>query len=405
MSLLRRVLLVLGLGALLASGVHGVLTREKPFTPDAELLRRVAQDPTPSVRQEGPSGPYYTDEAGAGGARPKAIAFLTDQVEPRVRGYADEISLLVGIDDSAVVTGVRLIDHAETPSYMKKIVEAGFLERMAGRRLGADLAGVDAVTGATITSEAIRRDVLQSGGALSAERLGIEIEGAGARPGFARALLDPHSIAVLLAMGLAVVAFVARSFRAGRAISLAAGFLVLGLYCNLPLSTAHFTDLASLKLPPPSNAPLIILLCFVFATGLIFRSRVYCDYVCPFAAVQEAIYAVSKRRPAVSDRLWRGAAFVRHLILFVIAIAVALGGYRAAAAMEPYLFLFNPGAAVLPWIYVGVAVGAAFFVRRFWCRLFCPCGACVEIASSLRRRRGPASDRRPADEWRTEALD
>lgn len=406
MSLLRRVLLILGLGALLASGVHGRLTREEPFRPDTELLRRVSPDLPASVRYEGPHGPYYTDEAAARGARPKAIAFVTDQVDPKVTGYSGEISLLVGLSDSAVVTGVRLLDHNETPSYMKQVVEAGFLEKLAGRKLGADLAGVDAVTGATITSEAIRHDILRSGGVLSEERLGLKIEGAGAPPGFTRALFDPHSLSMVLAMALAVFAFVARSFRAGKAISLAAGFLALGLYCNLPLSAANFTDLASLRFPPASNAPLILLFGFVFATGLVFRSRIYCDYLCPFAAVQEAIYAISKRKPAVSDRLWRGAALIRHLILFVIAILVAAGGYRAAAAMEPYLFLFNPGSALLPWIYVGIAIAAAFFVRRFWCRLFCPCGACVELAASLRgRRRANASGRKPATGWNLEAVD
>jgi polyferredoxin len=125
----------------------------------------------------------------------------------------------------------------------------------------------------------------------------------------------------------------------------------------------------------------------VFITGLLFRSRVYCDYLCPFAAVQEAIYAVSGRRARVSDRVWRGCTFARHVLLFVIAILVAVGGYHAVGAMEPYIFLFNPGSEILPWIYVAVAIVAAFFVRRFWCRVFCPCGACVELVASIRGRR------------------
>lgn len=387
MSLLRRVLLVLGLGAFLASNIHGFLTREEPLRPSAELLRSVSQDSPPSVRLEGRYGPYYSDAEDQGDRRASAVAFLTNQVDPEVKGYAGEISVLAGVDSSGTVTGVRLVDHDETPSYMRDVVESGFLERLAGRKLGADLAGVDAVTGATITSNAIREDVLRSGALVYQDEFGVAIEGLSPPPGFLSSLSAPRALAMLGAMGIAVAAFMWRSFRAGRAISLAAGLLVVGLYCNLPLSTAHFTNLVSLRIPSPSNAPLILLLVFVFATGLIFRSRVYCDYLCPFAAVQEAAYALSKRKTSVSDVVWRGSTILRHLLLFAIALVVAIGGYHAAAAMEPYVFLFNPGRDLLPWIYVGAVIIAALFVRRFWCRVFCPCGACVELVASVRGAR------------------
>lgn len=391
MPLLRWVLLILGLGAFLVSDIRGLLTREETLAPDAELLRKVSPDVPALFRHEGPHGPYYSDEQDPANGRPGAIAFVTDQVDPEVKGYVDEISLLVGLDAKGTVTGVRLLDHEETPSYMRTIVNSGFLERFAGRKLGAELAEVDAVTGATITSNAIREDILQGGALLAADHFEIEIAGISRSPGFFESVLGPRSLAMLGAMGLAVAAFLSRSFRPGRALSLGAGLVVLGIYCNMPLSTVHFTNLASLKLPSPSNAPLILLMGFVFVTGLLLRSRVYCDYLCPFAAIQEAIYALSGRRGNMSERTWRGSTLLRHVLLFVIAILVAVGGYRAVGAMEPYVFLFNPGSDVLPWIYVAAAVAAAFFVRRFWCRVFCPCGACVELVASVRGRRAPHS--------------
>jgi NosR/NirI family nitrous oxide reductase transcriptional regulator len=386
MPLLRWVLLILGLGAFLFVGVHRHLTRGEPFVPGAEVLRAVSPDVPPLARHEGPNGFYFRDSEG-GGAR--AVAFVSDQVDPEVRGYAGEISLIVGLDKSGVVTGVRLLGHEETPSYMKTVVNSGFLERLAGRKLGAELAGLDAVTGATITSNAIREDVLQGGALLARHSFGLDVEGVSRPPGFLASLRDTHSLVILGAMGIALAAFFSRSFRAGRALSLAAGLIALGLYNNIPLSTAHFTNLASLKTPSPSNAPLILVLGFVFVTGILFRSRVYCDYLCPFAAVQEALFALSKRKTKVSERVWRLGAMTRHILLFAIAILVSVGGYHAIGAMEPYVFLFNPEAHVLPWIYVGAVVVAAFFVKRFWCRIFCPCGACVELVASVRGRRAP----------------
>jgi uncharacterized protein with FMN-binding domain len=385
MPLLRWVLLILGLGAFLFAGVRSHLTRPEPFVPDPRLLRAVAPVAPALERTVGPHGTYFTDE---GGGAPAALAYLTDQVDPEVKGYAGEISLLAAIDRAGALTGVRLIEHSETPSYMKEVIASGFLERLAGRKLGADLAGVDAVTGATVTCNAIREDILRGGALLAKEGFGIEVSGVPSSQGFFESALEPRSLALIGAMALAIVAFSIRSFRAGRAVSLAAGLVVLGLWINIPLSTAHFTNVALLKIPASSNAPLILLLAFVLVTGLVFRSRVYCDYLCPFSAVQEAAYALTKRRPKVSERVWRAASVTRHLLLFVIVILASIGGFHAVGAMEPYVFLFNPEAKVLPWLYVGAVVTASFFVRRFWCRIFCPCGVCVELVASIRRRRG-----------------
>ncbi len=393
MRRLGRVLLVLGLAAILASNIHALVNREEPLVPDREVLESVSPDSRALERTEGGYGTYYRERPASGTPPPRSIAFVTDQVDPEIKGYAGEITLVAGVDSSGRLSGVRLMDHSETPSYMRDVVSSGFLEKLAGRKLGADLAGVDAVTGATITCEAIREDIQQGGALLAAEVFDMKVEGVTPPPGFIQSLAGPRSIAMIVAMGLAVAAFSYRRFRAGRAISLAAGFLVLGIYSNLPLSTAHFTNMALMKFPSPSNAPLILLLGFVFLTGLLFRSRVYCDYLCPFAAVQEAAHAVSGRKGSISEKVWRAGTSLRYGLLFAIVLLAAIGGFHAAGAMEPYVFLFNPGSAVLPWIYVAAAVTAAFFVRRFWCRVFCPCGVCVELVASLRG--AGAGNRRP----------
>jgi len=385
MPLLRRALLILGLGAFLVSGLHEALTREAPSEPDSRLLKRVCPNAGPLVRDDGRHGPHYIEEDPSGG-KGRALAFVTDQVEPELKGYSDQISLLVGLDDSGAVTGVRLIDHKETPSYMRSIVSSGFLEKLKGRKLGADLAGVDAVTGATVTSEAIREDILHGGALLARERFGLETKGIPNTGSTLKAFLSPHSLALAGAMALALIAYLSRSFRSARALSLAGGLIVLGVYVGLPLSASHFTGLADLRFPSTSNAPLLLLLGFVIITSLVFRTRVYCDYLCPYAAVQEIVYAVGGRKARVSEKVWKACTAVRYFLLLAIALLVAVGGYHAVGAMEPYVFLFNPEADLMPWIYVGAALIAALFIKRFWCRVFCPCGTCIEILASAAGR-------------------
>jgi NosR/NirI family nitrous oxide reductase transcriptional regulator len=277
---------------------------------------------------------------------------------------------------------VRLIGHKETPSYMRSVIGSGFLEKLTGRQLGPELAEIDAVTGATVTSDAIREDILQGGALLAREHFGISVEGVPEPQSFLRSMKDPHSLALAGAILLALAAYLARSFKAGRALSLAGGLIVLGIYCGMPLSTSHFTSLAALRFPSSSNAPLLLLLGFAMITAFVFRSRVYCDYLCPYAAVQEVLSVAAGRRGGVSEKVWRGSTAIRYLLLLAIALLVALGGYHAVGAMEPYVFLFNPETDVLPWVYVGAALIAALFIKRFWCRIFCPCGTCIEIVAS-----------------------
>ena len=82
-------------------------------------------------------------------------------------GYGGPIALLVGIDTSGVVTGVRVVRHTETPGLGTDIERerSDWITGFDGRTLGADDGTVwalrrdggafDAFTGATITPRAV----------------------------------------------------------------------------------------------------------------------------------------------------------------------------------------------------------------------------------------------------------
>ena len=70
-------------------------------------------------------------------------------------GFKGEISLMVGIDGEFKVIDVVLISAAETPGVGTKATEKSHLDKFAS--LGKDeIATVDTITGATITSKAVR---------------------------------------------------------------------------------------------------------------------------------------------------------------------------------------------------------------------------------------------------------
>jgi len=89
------------------------------------------------------------------------------------QGFADRIELLVGVDVAAEkITGLYVLEQKETPGLGNKIVEDGWRSQFAGkttmRGLAVTKAGaktdseIDAVTGATISSESVCQIVNQS---------------------------------------------------------------------------------------------------------------------------------------------------------------------------------------------------------------------------------------------------
>lgn len=68
------------------------------------------------------------------------------------RGYGGAISLLVAIDATHRVTGVRVVDHHETPG-IGDVIEPNRTSWILG--FGSRDGDIDAVTGATITTRAV----------------------------------------------------------------------------------------------------------------------------------------------------------------------------------------------------------------------------------------------------------
>ena len=89
-------------------------------------------------------------------------------------GYSGPIRLLVGIDTDGIVTGLRILEHRETPGLGDQIDEdrSDWVEQFPGRSLGdpvidrwrirRDGGEFDQFTGATITPRAVVEAIQRS---------------------------------------------------------------------------------------------------------------------------------------------------------------------------------------------------------------------------------------------------
>jgi electron transport complex protein RnfG len=77
-------------------------------------------------------------------------------------GYSGNISIMVGIDPAGKVSGIEILQHAETPGLGAKVEEAWWKDQFKGKgldnadwRVKKDGGDFDQITAATITPRAI----------------------------------------------------------------------------------------------------------------------------------------------------------------------------------------------------------------------------------------------------------
>ncbi len=78
-------------------------------------------------------------------------------VRAEAAGYCGAIKMLVAVDTSGAIKGIKVLEHRETAGIGAKVTQAGFLKQFEGKTDAEVSAkkGIDTVTGATISSEAV----------------------------------------------------------------------------------------------------------------------------------------------------------------------------------------------------------------------------------------------------------
>ncbi len=105
---------------------------------------------------------YYVGRKGG-----RAVAAAFEAASPE--GYGGWIRALVGVDREGRVTGVVILQHAETPGLGAKAADPGYLAQFRGKSLQSanwavkkDGGDFDQITGATITPRALVKAIREA---------------------------------------------------------------------------------------------------------------------------------------------------------------------------------------------------------------------------------------------------
>jgi len=328
---------------------------------------------------------YYL---GSGGTPEATASLSSNQVASDVRGYAGPLNLLVSVDDQGRLRGARYVASDETPAYIHGIDD--WLAGLAGQDLAEaplDLKRVDAMTGATVSSEAALATINRAAAAGARAAFGVQLAGAWAEEQgpWWRELASARFLGVLTMLVLFFPVYLSGRDRVRLVYQLGV-LVVLGLAFNSLVTEVDLVNLSQGRLPAfASNPTWYLLLGFVGITGLLF-GQAYCGYVCPFGALQEVLSRLGRKmglRRYVDARLDRAARYLKFVLL-----AGALGLVWVTG--EGMWVGFNPMQHLFRWHMAGwiSAVAAAVLVGslvyyRFWCRYLCPMGAFLALSNKL----------------------
>ena len=85
---------------------------------------------------------------------------LSSPYSDDVKGYAGKIPLLIALDRNGKIMQVKLLDNQETPGFLKRVTDAGYLESWNGLSVDEALQkDVDAISGATYSSMGIQNSL------------------------------------------------------------------------------------------------------------------------------------------------------------------------------------------------------------------------------------------------------
>lgn len=315
------------------------------------------------------------------GGTNQACIFSTEKLAADINGYGGPILFAVRMSAEGKLEGFRIIESNETPAYLDLL--AAWFQKLVGKKLygrGA-LEGVDAVTGATLTSAAAIRILRKSGQSFARQALGLDVEESCPE---IRSAWPSARFFVFAGLVAAALILRARPSRWGRRLFLLLVVAALGVVLNVQYSLAHIFSAVGLRLPSPAWNEVFLLIVILPVLALLF-GNIYCGYLCPFGALQELIGDLGPRalRADPEKQIWRYGRFTKFVMLFMLILWFATTLSPALASHDPLTTVFSRSLTIFVAALVAANLVLSLFFSRFWCRNLCPTGAFLSLLNGV----------------------
>jgi len=316
----------------------------------------------------------------AADGRPLGWMLRTSPAADRVIGYQGPTDAVVGFDAAGTVCGVAVLasfDNEPFVGYVRDdtafqgVYRGMTLEEVAG--LDPSATGVEGVSGATMTSQAVAEGIVR---AARARRAGATARGPVSAA--LSAIDGPQWGAIgLIVLGVVTGFTRLRGTLFGRRLLPVAVLAYLGFGAGALVSQAQLTGWARAGVPRGAAVLAALTAAAVFAPAIGGRN-VYCSHLCAHGAAQRLIARLAKPRRRLPRRLGSLPAVLPGGLLAIAILATVLRWPLALVDLEPFDAYLPAiaGIASLGIFTVGLAVSAV--VPMAYCRHGCPTGALLD---------------------------
>jgi Na+-translocating ferredoxin:NAD+ oxidoreductase RnfG subunit len=336
----------------------------KAEPPSEKLLRENGFDSC-ELRQV--KNGFWTIHRPDGSLAGRAIATLP--FSRNVYGYCGRIPMLIFLDANNAIRDIVVLENDETPEFLRNVQSKGLPGSWVGKSAADALSSqVDAVTGATATSDAI---------VASVKNALAEVDSASAKS-VATDFGHPLTVKTLIAFAVLILAIVMSFFKVRnpklRTFQLVLNIVVLGFGCGKFISLSLLLGWLGNGLNPVTAVVLICILLAAIVMPMLNRRGFYCTWLCPFGSAQELAGRLTKRKLQFPPGWLTIMNHMREGLFMLFLFLAWLGLGTSVINDEPFsAFLFQQASPVV-LILAGSILVLSVFIHRPWCRYFCPTG-------------------------------
>lgn len=303
------------------------------------------------------------------------------------KGYGGPLSVATSLDTMGNVIDLVLVNHNETPSYIKKVENQYFYRNLVGKNYKDKFKiydDIDAITGATYTTEALANAVKEAcyliaknqlnNNILVNEKQQVKID------------IPLISLIILYSISFLCIYYRLKRRKLIRWIVMLSGLLILGFWFTVPLALQRINMFLIGYFPDwHSNLYWYLLIVGGLIVFIFTNKRVYCNWICPFGATQECLNLVGGTKKVIKGKAKLYFDWVQRTAA-LIAIILALY-FRNPVKINYEIFgaFFDLTGSSVLFIVTAVYVVSAIFIKRPYCNTLCPITPVLDYLGMIRK--------------------
>lgn len=290
-----------------------------------------------------------------------------------ISGYGGPTPVSIYISDGKIAK-VTALPNTETPDFLSFVLETGILESWNG--LSPENAiekKVDAIAGATLSSEALIANVNQA----------LRYYSKSAASQAANPFNVKNIIAILVILAGIVVSYLSKKGM-WRNVILILNVIVLGFWCGYFISLSLLVNWLSNGVNLIVALVPLCLLAVAIALPFFGKKGHYCTWHCPLGSAQELMGKARKNKFKIPTKWIKYLSYLREGIMLTLLFIMWLGVGFSIMDYELFSAFLFQSASIGMLIATVIVLILSIFINKPYCRFVCPTGTLLQFSTTTK---------------------